>query len=58
MIFESDTDAWEFLAEHGFKEDYFMIKIPTHRKITEDEIDAINYLLNEWDWCTDAIKVL
>ena len=53
MRFESDKDAWEFLAAAGYDEDSFVISLPANREPTKDEGAAILYLCDEWDWATE-----
>lgn len=35
MRFESDKDAWEFLAAAGYDEDSFVISLPANRGADE-----------------------
>jgi len=47
----SDTEASKFLAEAGYilTSDWYWIK-PKNHKPTEKELDAIDYMCNEWDY--------
>jgi len=47
--FKDDNDAWKFLEERGFTEKQFLIQIPA-REVTQEELDAVGYLVAEWDW--------
>jgi len=48
--FEDDNEAWTFLKKQGFTNEKFLIRIPSKRKLTKKEGDAIQYLIEEWDW--------
>jgi hypothetical protein len=48
--FEDDCAAWDVLDKGGFKEKNFVIYHPEGCKPTQEEIDAIDYLIMEWDW--------
>ena len=48
--YDGDNEAWNFLKDRGFTEERFLIHIPTEKKLTKEEYDAIEYLITEWDW--------
>lgn len=51
MNFESDDEAYNFLKEKGWSADEFILR-PNKppEQITEEEFDAVDYLVFEWDW--------
>lgn len=51
----SDFAAWKFLKERGFTEKGFVIQIPKDRKLTKEELEAINYLTFEWDYSWEKV---
>jgi len=50
IVKRDDNTVWDFLTKQGFTEDRFLIHIPPKRKLTEEESEAIQYLIEEWDW--------
>ena len=56
--FGNDSTALELLEKAGYTHDKsFTIRPPAGHKPTKDEMDAINYLVLEWDWGYDARNV-
>ncbi len=49
-MFNSDYEAWEFLESKGFLENNFIIQISKDKELTDREIEALDYLCDEWDW--------
>ena len=49
--FEADSEAWLFLASHGFTQNRWVISppVPAHN-ISYTEWLCIRYLVEEWDW--------
>lgn len=55
---ETDSKALDFLKSHGYSynKDYsWNLPNPNH-KMTDQEADAISYLILEWDWAPVAVK--
>jgi hypothetical protein len=55
MKFEDDHQAKEFLESRGYEVgDNFSIHFS--ESILDDEFEAIEYLVNEWDYCAEKQK--
>jgi len=54
--FKSDSNAWKFLEVRGFTEERFFIK-NIGRELTQEESDAIEYLVTEWDWGWEGVGI-
>lgn len=48
--FGDDGVAWAFLKERGFTHIKCVIQPKDNHELTNDELDAIDYLILEWDW--------
>lgn len=51
--FGHDGAAWALLAERGWTHERFIMKEPPGKEwadIPQDERDAVEYLVTEWDW--------
>jgi len=54
---DNDPEPREkMLEEHGFKIVDFVVVIPEKRVLTDEELDAINFLQNEWDYGWERLK--
>jgi (p)ppGpp synthase/HD superfamily hydrolase len=57
--FEHDGIAYDLLMKVGYRDiGGGMIEIPFSKVSTPDEIDAMDYLFEEWDYCTQKAKSL
>ncbi len=49
--FKDDDEAWQVLKLAGWKENNGMLEAPADNyRPTGREADAVDYLVDEWDW--------
>jgi hypothetical protein len=52
MIFNYPGEALKFLENNDIKELKGFLDITNYKEYNQDIEDALNYLCNEWDYCT------
>lgn len=46
----SDVEPWKYLASRGYDALRCVIRPPPGHRVTEDEGECIDFLVDEWDW--------